>query len=329
MQHRKLGRTSLELPIISFGAFAIGGWYWGGTDDESAIAAIHAALDAGMNAIDTAPVYGFGHSERIVGQALRGRREQAIVMTKVGLRWDDPGGVDFFPTAGPDGRKTMIRRNASPASVRHEVQQSLQRLGVERLDLVQVHWPDPSTPIAETMGALLELRQAGQLREIGVSNYTPEMMREAQLALGEVPLASDQPKYSLVAREIEQDVLPFAREAEVGLLVYSPLDQGLLSGRVRADRRFEEGDGREKRPSFRPENRAKVNALLDSVVAPIAAAHEATIAQTVLAWTAAQPGISSLLVGARDAQQARENARAGELELTSTELAAIDVAFRG
>ncbi|MFT4537811.1 MAG: methylglyoxal reductase [Planctomycetota bacterium] len=327
MKHKQLGRSSLHVPVVSFGAFAIGGWYWGGTDDKRAIAALHAALDAGMNAIDTAPIYGFGHSERVVGKALADRRADALIMTKVGLRWDTDEGVEFFPTAGPDGKKTMVRRNAKPESIRTEVDQSLERLGVETLDLVQVHWPDPSTPIAETMGALAELRSAGKLREIGVSNYTPEMMQEAQDALGDVPLASNQPKYSLVAREIEADVLPWAREHQVGLVVYSPLDQGLLTGKVRADRTFPPGDGRGKRPSFRAENRARVNAVLDDVVLPIAESKQASIAQTVLAWTAAQEGISSLLVGARDENQALENARAGEIELAAEELSAIADAF--
>jgi aryl-alcohol dehydrogenase-like predicted oxidoreductase len=330
MRTRSLGASGLEVPVVVFGAWAVGGWGWGGRSEETdktAIAAMRRALDLGMTAIDTAPVYGFGHSEKLVGESIAGRREQALLMTKAGLRWDDPRGKVAFEGEDDRGVQRKIRFNSRPDSVRREVENSLGRMRVETIDLLQIHWPDPTTPIADTMGALLELRAEGKLRAIGVSNYSPDQMEEAREALGDVPLASDQPRYNLVRREIEADVLPYARENGVGLLVYSPLEQGLLSGRVSAGREFKETDGRRKRPTFRPENRGKVNAVLERVVAPIAAARGATVAQTVLAWTLAQPGVTAVIAGARTPSQVEENAAAGDLMLTAEEWSSIDLGF--
>jgi aryl-alcohol dehydrogenase-like predicted oxidoreductase len=306
MRQRKLGRTSLELPVVVFGAWALGGWNWGGSDDEEAVRAIQKALDLGMRAIDTAPVYGFGRSERIVGRAIAGRRAEVLLLTKVGLRWDDERGEFYFQTVDSNGETRRVHRNLRPWSIRHEVQESLKRLDTDWIDLIQVHWPDAQVPIAESMGALLELRSAGMVREIGVSNFPPRMLDEASAALGDVPLASTQPKYSLVAREIERDVLPWCQRFQVGAIVYSPLEQGLLTGKVSAERTFREGDGRTGRWTFEPTNRARVNAVLERVVRPIAQRHGATLAQTVIAWTVAQPGVTSAIVGARTVAQVVE-----------------------
>ena len=327
MQSRVLGRSELRVPVVTFGAWAIGGGYWGATNDDEAVRAIQAALDVGMNAIDTAPVYGFGHSEEIVGRAIAGRRERAIVMTKVGLRWDDPSGELSFEAVDASGRKLSIRRNCKPESVKLEVERSLERLRIDSIDLVQVHWPDPRTPIADTMSALLELRKQGKLAAIGVSNYSVAMMEEAQRALGDVPLASDQPKYNLVTRDSEKEVLPFARSRNIGVVVYSPLEQGLLTGKVPAERTFADDDGRKKRATFAPENRRRVNEVLARVVQPIATSHSATLGQVVIAWTIAQPGVTSAIVGARTAAQARDNAAAADVTLSAEEIAAIRGAF--
>lgn len=313
--------------MVTFGAWAIGGWYWGGADPATSLRALGAAIDAGVSAIDTAPVYGFGLSETLVGRAIAVRRDEVVVMTKAGLRWDEGPGERFFDTEGPDGRKLTIRRDARPESLRWEVDQSCKRLGVDTIDLLQVHWPDPRTPIAETMGALVDLRRAGRIREIGVSNYTPEMLAEALRALGDVPLASVQPRYSLLSRQAEADVLPFARQHGIGVLAYSPLEQGLLTGKVGAERRFAADDGRAKHPLFTPASRAAVNRTLEEHVAPIARARGASMAQVVIAATVEQPGVTSALVGARDEQQARENAGAGELALSAEEVAAVRAAL--
>lgn len=327
VQHRKLGRTELEVPVVVFGAWAIGGWNWGGSDEALSVRAIQAGIDAGIDAIDTAPIYGCGRSEELVGRALQGRRERALILTKVGLRWDDPRGTKFFETVDQDGILRKVWRNSRPDSIVQEVERSLARLGCGHLDLVQIHWHDPGTPLADSLGALLELRRRGLVREIGVSNFDVELLEEAQRVLGDVPLASDQPKYSLVAREAEREVLPWCARHGVGTLVYSPLEQGLLTGKVDAARNFPKTDGRHKRGTFTPENRERVNALLQRVVRPIALEHDATLAQVVLAWTLAQPGVTSAIAGARGEGQARENAGAGELVLSVEELATIRRAF--
>ncbi len=329
MQHCELGRSGLVTPRVVFGAWAIGGWGWGGADDEQSVRTIHASIDAGANAIDTAPVYGFGRSERVVGQAIRGRRADVLVYTKIGLRWDDERGDVAFETTDENGAPRVVRRNARPWSVKIEVEQGLERLGIETIDLIQVHWPDPKTPVAETMSALLELRQAGKVRAIGVSNFDVPLIGETRRVLGDVPLASVQPKYSLVARDIEKDLLPYCAREGIGVLVYSPLEQGLLSGRVPAARTFPDSDGRSRRPSFRPENRAQVNAVLESVVGPIAERHKVTLGQVAIAWVLAQDGITAAIVGARTPEQARENAAAADVRLDTVEVAAIRSAFEG
>lgn len=327
MEMRRLGRSELAVSKVAFGAWAIGGWQWGGSDDDAAVAALRAALDSGMTSIDTAPVYGFGRSESVVGRALSGRRERAQVLTKVGLVWEEQRGEFFFEGPDQDGVTRRVYKNSRPDSIRREVDASRARLGLETLDLVQIHWPDPTTPIAESMGALAELRAQGKLGAIGVSNFTPAQLEQASAALGDVPLASTQERYSLVARGIEQALLPWTIAHELGVLAYSPIEQGLLSGKVGPERTFPAGDNRTKRGTFTPENRGRVNALLERVVRPPAERLGATLAQVVIAWTAARPGVTCVLVGARNAAQARENARAAELALTPAEWTAIDRGF--
>jgi aryl-alcohol dehydrogenase-like predicted oxidoreductase len=333
VQARVLGRTDLALPPVSFGAYALGGGYWGPQDEAQGVRAVELALELGMNAIDTAPVYGLGASERIVGRALAGRRERAIVMTKVGLRWDgpnepgDPRVAEAKPQPGPDGKLVPIVRDSRPAVVRACVDASLRRLGIERIDLVQIHWPDPHTPLADTLGELVELRRAGKVAWIGVSNFSAVQIDEAARILAPLPLASHQLPFGLLTLGAARELLPQARRASIGALAYGALGQGLLTGAVRAERSFAASEGRARRATFQPRNRARVNGALDDVVAPIARAHGVSIAAAVLAWTAGEPGVTSVLAGARSPEQVRDNARAVELELAPDECARIRAAF--
>ncbi len=324
MQLRQIGTSDVTATPIVFGAWAIGGWLWGGTDDEQAIAGIQAALDAGINAIDTAPAYGFGHSERIVGEAIRGRRDDALVFTKCGLRWDSDEGRHHFDTVNNEGKPVQLYRNLSRDSILYECEQSLERLGIDCIDLYQCHWPDPTTPIKETMGALVELLDQKMIRAIGVSNFTPEMIDEC-LAYG--PVHCSQPKFSLLTREHLDGVIAWCDDHDIASIVYSPLEQGLLTGKVTVDREFSEGDQRNDKPWFTRENIERVNAVLDEVMRPIADAHEATLAQVTLAWTIAAPGITCALAGARNPDQARENARAMDITLSAEEFETIRDAF--
>ncbi len=324
MELRQIGTSELMVTPIVFGAWAIGGWLWGGSDDEQAVAAIHAALDAGINAIDTAPAYGFGHSERLIGEAIAGRREEVLVFTKCGLRWDSDEGQHHFDTVNNEGEPVSLYRNLSRDSILRECEQSLERLGVDYIDLYQCHWPDETTPLKETMKALVELLDQKMIRAIGVSNFTPEMIEEC-LAYG--PVHCSQPKFSLLSRENLDGVIAWCAAHDIASIVYSPLEQGLLTGKVTVDRKFREGDQRNTRPWFTEENIRRVNDVLDEVVRPIAEAHEATIAQITLAWTIAAPGITCALAGARNPEQAVENAGAMNVQLTEDEFSAIKAAF--
>lgn len=324
MQYRQLGQSELRVPTVIFGAWAVGGWYWGPQDDEESVRSLRAAIDAGITCIDTAPMYGMGHSEEIVGRAIQGRRDQVLIATKCGLRWDTPNeGVDYFVCKMPDGSEHPIRRNLHKRAILEEVEQSLRRLGIDAIDLYQCHRPDASSPVEETMDALVTLKDQGKIRAIGVSNFPPELLAEC---LEHGPLASDQPPYSLLGRDAEADVLPFCREHNVGVIVYSPLEQGLLTGKVTMDRAFPETDYRRNKPWFRPNNRRRVLDALEEI-RPIAEAHDATLAQLIIAWTVAQPGVTAAIVGARTREQARENARAGDLRLGADEVQQVRSVF--
>jgi aryl-alcohol dehydrogenase-like predicted oxidoreductase len=326
MERRRLGKSCLSITPVTLGAWSFGGWFWGGQDEAKSDRTIRASIDAGVTSIDTAPVYGFGRSEEVLGRALLGLRDQVQILTKVGLRWDLEEGSHYFDTNDVDGQARSIWRNLRPESIRHEVEQSLGRLQVDHLDLVQCHWPDPSTPIPESMGTLRDLVHEGKIGAVGVSNFSPEQMREAQAALGDVPLASDQPAYSLLDRRIEGGVLPWCREHEVGVVVYSPMARGLLTGRVTMARTFPDNDGRSQDPRYHPINRRRILDALDKVE-PIAAAHGITLANLSVAWVLNQPGVTAALVGARDAGQAVENAKAASVHLSEEDLGCIDDVF--
>jgi len=323
MELRQLGTSDLKIPPIMFGAWAIGGWFWGGTDDKEAAKALQASIDLGLNAIDTAPVYGFGHSERIVARAIKGRREKVIVATKCGLRWDRTDGDLHFISEDAEGKEKEVHKVLKAESIIRECEWSLERLGVEVIDLYQCHWPDVHTPLEETMGALVRLKEQGKIRAIGVSNFTPEMM-EACRAIA--PLVSDQPKYNLLERDIEADVLPYCRKHSIGVIVYSPIGQGLLTGKVTMDRKFPRGDLRVETPWFAPRNRRRALDALEKA-RPIAEAHGVTLAQMTINWTIHEPGVTAAIVGARNAKQVEENAGALAFALSDDERASIRKTF--
>lgn len=316
MKHKTLGTTGLQVSVVGLGTWAIGGGtWWGATDDQVSIQAIRAAMDSGINLIDTAPVYGFGRSEEVVGKAIKGNRDKVILATKCGLWWDDNRGAPFFEI---DGRS--VRRSLRPDTIIQEVENSLRRMGTDRIDLLQTHWqamePDP-TPIADTMACLLELKAQGKIRAIGVSNVTCVQMDEYRSA-GVIDAC--QPRYSMLDRAIEHEVLPYCVKHGIATLVYSPLEQGLLSGTIGMDRHFSEREHRNNIPWFKPEHRRKVLDLLAGW-RDLTEKHHCTLSQLVIAWTVAQPGVTAALCGARKAEHAIENARAGFVTLAAAELA--------
>lgn len=325
MKVRPIGSSGIDAPVIALGAWAIGGWMWGGTEEREAVDAIHAALDAGITLIDTAPIYGYGRSEEIVGKALRGRREGVVLATKCGLVWDQAAGDFAFKgnEAGIDeGGDRAIYKYLGAASIRAEIEQSLKRLQTDVIDLYQPHWPDSTTAAEDTAATLMALQDEGKIRAFGPCNITDAIIRQ-YAATG--PVASVQQKYSMLDRRLEEDALPFCIEQGLAVLAYSPMELGLLTGKATANRSYGEGDLRRKHPRFTPENLALVARLLEAIQ-PIADGHDATLAQLVLAWTVHQPGITHALAGARTPAQARENAAAGDIALTENEQAVINEA---
>jgi len=311
---RTIGGSGISASAVGLGTWAIGGWMWGGTDERQSIAAIQASIDAGISLIDTAPAYGMGLAETIVGKAIAGRRDKVVLVTKCGLVWHVNEGAYFFHQ---DGKP--VHRYLGAASIRYEVEESLKRLGTDYIDHYVTHWQDATTPIAETVETLVRLKDEGKIRSIGASNVSPEDL-VAYIATGE--LDAIQEEYSMVRRDIETTLLPLCRTSAVSVLSYSSLALGLLSGKVGPERVFAGDDQRKGNPRFSQANREKI-ARLTRGLEPVAEAHGASIAQVVIAWTIAQPGITFSLCGARDPAQAVENAAAARLRLAENELALI------
>ncbi|MGE8582697.1 aldo/keto reductase [Agrobacterium tumefaciens] len=311
---RTIGGSSISASAVGLGTWAIGGWMWGGTDERQSVAAIQASIDSGISLIDTAPAYGMGLAETIVGKAIAGRRDKVVLVTKCGLVWHVNEGAYFFHQ---DGKP--VHRYLGAASIRQEVEESLKRLGTDYIDHYVTHWQDATTPIAETVETLVRLKDEGKIRSIGASNVSPEDL-VAYIATG--ALDAIQEEYSMVRRDIETTLLPLCRTSAVSVLSYSSLALGLLSGKVGPERVFAGDDQRKGNPRFSQANREKI-ARLTRGLEPVAEAHGASIAQVVIAWTIAQPGITFSLCGARDPAQAVENATAARLRLAENELALI------
>jgi aryl-alcohol dehydrogenase-like predicted oxidoreductase len=328
MIERELGRSGIKASVIGLGSWAIGGWMWGGQEKRESIRAIQVALDHGVTLVDTAPIYGYGLSEEVVGEAIKGRRQEIVLATKCGLSWqgEEPRWGEYHFSANDKGltsresAKYHVYRDLKPASIRREVEESLRRLNVEAIDLYQTHWQDRSTPIEDSMATLMDLKQKGKIRAIGVSNAKVWQIREYRKA---GTLDTAQEKYSMLDRGLEAELLPYCRKRAIGVLAYSPLAMGLLTGKIGSERAFGEGDLRARLPRFSPENRLKVCSLLDQLV-PVARQRGATLAQLVIAWTMAQPGITHVLCGMRDDSQARSNAAAGEVILSAEEIELIE-----
>ncbi|MEX0780823.1 MAG: aldo/keto reductase [Balneolales bacterium] len=317
MEYRKLGSSELELSTITFGAWATGGWMWGGTNQKEAIEAIQTSYDLGVTSIDTARVYGQGASEQIVGQAIKDiPREKVQILTKFGMRWDIAKGDFAFKNKDNQGNDLDFYRYAGKDSIIKECEDSLRNLGTDYIDLYQIHWPDTTTPISESMEAVTQLIKDGKVRYAGVCNYNVEQMKEAD---GAIDLLSNQVPYSMVKRNIESDVVPWCIENGKSILAYSPLERGLLTGKMAPGHKFSEGDHRANLPVFQDENLRRINSFLDKIK-PLAEEKNATLGQLVIQWTINQPGITIALVGARNANQARQNAGAMDVKLTSEEI---------
>jgi aryl-alcohol dehydrogenase-like predicted oxidoreductase len=308
-----LGRTGMKVTRVAFGTWQLGG-DWGDYDEREAIAAIRRAHGLGVNLFDTAQAYGFGVSERLLGEALheqlRARREEIVIATKGGLRMDPDRG---------------LVRDCSPAWLRKGVEGSLRALGVERIDLHQVHWPDPNVPFAETGQALSELREEGKIAHVGVSNFSAEQLAELRRSC---PVESVQPPYHLFRREAERDVLPYAREHDIGVLVYGPLAHGLLTGTMDVDTRFAKDDWRSGSDLFEGEAFAR-NLRTVAELEGFARERGCSVSRLAIAWTLANPAVHVAIVGARSVAHIEDSLGALEMELTKEDLREIDTIMAG
>jgi aryl-alcohol dehydrogenase-like predicted oxidoreductase len=304
MERTTIPGIETEVSRVGLGTWAIGGWKWGGTDDEASIQTIRSALDLGVNLIDTAPVYGFGHAEELVGRAVAGRRHEAVIATKVAMEW-------------PDGK---IQRNASAARIRTEIEDSLRRLRTDYIDLYQVHWPDARVPTDETAGEMEKLRREGKILSIGVSNYSPSQM-EAFRHTGSLSVV--QSPYNLFERAIDADVLPYARRTHLTLLAYGALCRGLLSGRMRADTQFSGDDLRLSDPKFQAPRYSQYLAAATALQRFAEERFGKTLLALAVRWILDQ-GPTIALWGARRPDQLRGLDAAFGWSLSVQDLQAID-----
>jgi aryl-alcohol dehydrogenase-like predicted oxidoreductase len=314
MKKRYLENSDLSITPIGIGAWAMGGggweFSWGPQDDADSIAAIHEGLDRGINWIDTAAVYGLGHSEEVVARALKGRSDRPYVFTKCELVWDEKG---------------TIGHSLKAESIRREVEASLRRLQLDVIDLYQIHWPEPDADIEEGWEEMRRLQEQGKVRYIGVSNFNASQMRRAQKI---APITSLQPKYSLLAREIEESILPFAAENNIGVIVYSPMYSGLLSGAMTRERigSFASDDWRKRNANFQ-EPLLSRNLRLACLLRDIGSRHGRTAGEVAIAWTLHNPAVTGAIVGVRKRSQVDGIIGAGDFQLSNAELSEIENAF--
>jgi aryl-alcohol dehydrogenase-like predicted oxidoreductase len=311
MERRQLGKTDLFITPLGFGSWAVGGggWQfaWGSQDDRESIAAINHALDRGINWIDTAAVYGLGHSEEIVGRAVKGRAERPYIFTKCSMVWDEGGNISH-----------SLKRD----SIRREVEDSLRRLQVDAIDLYQIHWPDPETDIEEGWSALSELKREGKVRYIGVSNFNVEQL---QLAMEIDRVDSLQPPYSLIHPDVEDEILPFCEKNGIGVIVYSPMMSGLLSGRMTRERisNFPEDDWRKNNPEFQEPHLYR-NLWLAELLKNIGRHHGLSAGETAIAWTLRLSAVTGAIVGGRNPGQVDGIVGAADFRLSEDEIDGID-----
>lgn len=308
MEYRQLGKSALSVSVIGLGTWPLGGIEWEPVDETEAIAAIHKAIDCGINLIDTAPMYGNGRSEEIVGKAIKACRQRVIIATKCGVYLTGNGLIN----------------DLKPQSIRKELEDSLRRMSIEVIDLYQCHWPDPNTPIEDTMGEMLKMKAEGKIRYIGVSNFDTALFQRTQKA---APIASNQVPYSLLNREIERELLPFCQEQGVGIMAYGPLGGGILTGKYKEKPIFNTGDARSFFYSYYEEPYwSRVQMLLKDLE-QVSKRYGKPISQVAINWIRQQPGISTVLVGARNPKQAEANATAGTWQLSAEDLTSIKKAL--
>lgn len=317
MQTRQFGKTDMQITPVGLGTWAIGGgnyqFGWGAQDDKESIAAIHRALELGVNWIDTAAVYGLGHSEEVVGRAVKewSGSDRPYIFTKCSRVWNE---------------QKAISSNLEPRSIRNEVEQSLRRLQVDAIDLYQMHWPEPDADIEEGWGAMAKLKVEGKVRHIGVSNFNMSQMERIQQI---APIESLQPPYSLIRPDVERKILPYCQQHNIGVIAYSPMQSGLLSGKMSRERiaGMPEDDWRKRNEEFQ-EPRLSRNLALVDVLNDIGFPHNMSPGEVAIAWTLRNPAVTGAIVGGRNPQQVEEVVNAAEFRLSDSELDQIETFLR-
>jgi len=303
MVKKQLGNNGPELTVIGFGAWAIGGpwqWGWGKVDDNESIQAIHSAIESGINWIDTAAVYGFGHSEEVVGEAIKDIRDKVFIATKCGMLNDGSGNAII---------------NNSPESIRKECENSLKRLKTDYIDLYQIHWPDPNVEVEKSWEMMAKLKEEGKVKYIGVCNFDVPLMEKCMKI---ERVQSLQPPYSLLRRNIEEEILPYCLKNEIGVVAYSPMQAGLLTGKFDANK-LAPDDWRRKGSYFREPYLSKALEFVERI-RPIAQKKNVSVGNLAVAWVLSNPAITSAIVGARNSEQVKENILSADVELSQNEL---------
>jgi methylglyoxal reductase len=322
MRYLKLGKTDILASVIGIGTWAIGGLWWGGeTDVKKSIAAIRSAIENGINFIDTAPYYGEGLSEEIVGKAINGIRDKVVLATKCGLLWDRKAGEYFFTY-----NNNEVYKYLGKDSIKKEIELSLKRLKTDYIDLYITHWQDPTTPIEETLETLLKLKKEGKIRAIGASNTDTRLLKKYQESCG---LDANQEKYNLLESQIESSNLSWCRENGITFLAYRPLGAGLLTGKIDPDIKFTEGDTRLESPLFSRENIIKINTFIENEIKPLSKKYNCTVTQVAISTLTSQDNIIALC-GAISKEEVEENAKAskiilGDIEITNLKKAVADI----
>lgn len=315
MKKRKIGQSNLDAAVLSMGSWAIGGGsWWGENDDQDSIKAIHKAIDLGINWIDTAPVYGFSHSEEVVGKAIQGKRDDVIISTKCGLQWYNDKGTEYFSRDGHD-----VYKDLSPEGIRRDLEYSLKRLDTDYIDIYYTHWqsaPPAFTPIEETVYELMKMKKEGKIRAIGASNVSLENLKE-YVQYGQLDVI--QQKYSMLDRRIETELLPFCEANTITLQTYSPIEQGLLTGKIASDYVVEPGSVRDGKTIWLPKNRKLINGMLQGWE-DLAQKYNCTLGNLVIQWTLMQSEQINVLIGARKLEHVEENIKAASINLEKTEV---------